>query len=105
MGQIANQMALELIFKIKERIKEKKEEKKQEKTIKKKNRKSRPIPVSIMHEEKIMLQEIEQYLEKYPQEIVLLFLKIREVVFSIEKIRLKKRCGQSFQAIIAEKNL
>ena len=27
MGQIANQMALELIFKIKERIKEKKEEK------------------------------------------------------------------------------
>ena len=35
MGQIANQMALELIFKIKERIKEKKEEKKQEKAIKK----------------------------------------------------------------------
>ena len=27
-----------------------------------------------MHEEKIMLKEIEQYLEKYPKEIVLLFL-------------------------------
>lgn len=29
-----------------------------------------------------MLQEIETYLEKYPEEIVQLFMKIREVIFS-----------------------
>lgn len=44
-----------------------------------------------MHKEKDMLQEIEQYLEKYPQEIVLLFLKIREVVFSIEDISIEEK--------------
>ena len=38
-----------------------------------------------------MLQEIEQYLEKYPQEIVLLFLKIREVVFSIEENSIEEK--------------
>ena len=40
MGQIANQMVLELIFKIKERIKEKKKKR----TIKKKNRRSKQSP-------------------------------------------------------------
>ena len=39
MGQIANQMALELFFKIKEHIKEKKEEKKQEDAMKKEKQK------------------------------------------------------------------
>lgn len=38
-----------------------------------------------------MLQEIAQYLEKYPEEIVLLFLKIREVVFSIEDISIEEK--------------
>lgn len=37
-----------------------------------------------------MLQEIEQYLEKYPEEIVTLFLKIRGVVFSIENINVEE---------------
>ena len=39
MGQIANQMALELFFKIKDRIKKKKEEGKQENAIKKEEQK------------------------------------------------------------------
>ena len=39
MGQIANQMALELFFKIKDRIKKKKEERKQENAIKKEEQK------------------------------------------------------------------
>ena len=29
-----------------------------------------------------MPQEIEQYLKKYPEEIVMLFLKIRDVIYS-----------------------
>ena len=64
-------------------------------------------------EEKIMLQEIEQYLEKYPQEIVLLFLKIREVVFSIEENSIEEKmwaklpsyyCGEKFVRIIPFKD-
>ena len=66
-----------------------------------------------MHEEKDMLQEIEQYLEKYPQEIVLLFLKIREVVFSIEENSIEEKmwaklpsyyCGEKFVRIIPFKD-
>ena len=66
-----------------------------------------------MHEEKIMLQEIEQYLEKYPQEIVLLFLKIRGVVFSTEDVSIEEKmwaklpsyyCGDKFVRIIPFKD-
>lgn len=38
-----------------------------------------------------MLKEIEQYLEKYPEEIVMLFMKIRDVVFSIEDIFVEEK--------------
>ena len=48
MGQIANQMALELIFKIKERIKEKKEEKKQEKAAIKKEEQKKQTNFSLL---------------------------------------------------------
>lgn len=45
-----------------------------------------------------MLQEIEQYLEKYPQEIVLLFLKIRGVVFSIEDVSIEEKMWARLQS-------
>lgn len=60
-----------------------------------------------------MIQEIEQYLEKYPEEIVMLFKKIREIVFSIENITLEEKmwaklpsyyCGNKFVRIIPFKN-
>ena len=38
-----------------------------------------------------MIQEIAQYLDKYPEEIISLFLKIREVVFSIEGISIEEK--------------
>lgn len=60
-----------------------------------------------------MLQEVAHYLEKYPEEIVLLFLKIREVVFSIEDIAIEEKlwaklpsyyCGGNFVRIIPFKD-
>ena len=38
-----------------------------------------------------MPQEIEQYLEKYPEEIVMLFLKIRDVIFLIDGIIIEEK--------------
>ena len=38
-----------------------------------------------------MPQEIEQYLEKYPEEIVMLFSKIRDVIYSIESIIIEEK--------------
>ena len=38
-----------------------------------------------------MSQEIEQYLEKYPEEIVMLFSKIRDVIYSIESIIIEEK--------------
>lgn len=38
-----------------------------------------------------MIQEIEQYLEKYPKEVILLFSQIREVIFSIEDISIEEK--------------
>lgn len=38
-----------------------------------------------------MPQEIEQYLKKYPEEIVMLFLKIRDVIFSIGDIIIEEK--------------
>lgn len=38
-----------------------------------------------------MALEIEQYIEKYPEEIVGLFMKIRDVVFSIEDISVEEK--------------
>lgn len=38
-----------------------------------------------------MTQEIEQYIEKYPEEIVRLFMKIRDVVLSIEDIPVEEK--------------
>jgi len=38
-----------------------------------------------------MSQEIDQYLKKYPEEIVILFLKIRDVVYSIENISVEEK--------------
>lgn len=40
---------------------------------------------------KKMTQEIEKYIEKYPEEIVQLFMKIRDVVFSIEDILIEEK--------------
>lgn len=60
-----------------------------------------------------MIQEIEQYLEKDPEEIVMLFKKIREIVFSIEDITLEEKmwaklpsyyCGGKFVRIIPFKD-
>jgi len=38
-----------------------------------------------------MALEIEQYVEKYLEEIVRLFMKIRDVVFSIEDISVEEK--------------
>lgn len=38
-----------------------------------------------------MIQEIEEYIEKYPEEIVRLFMSIRDVVFSIEDISVEEK--------------
>lgn len=38
-----------------------------------------------------MTQEIEKYIEKYPEGIVQLFMKIRDVVFSIEDILIEEK--------------
>ena len=38
-----------------------------------------------------MPQEIEQYLKKYPEEIVMLFSKIRDVIYSIESIIIEEK--------------
>lgn len=38
-----------------------------------------------------MVQEIEKYIEKYPEEIVQLFMRIRDVVFSIEDISVEEK--------------
>lgn len=60
-----------------------------------------------------MTQEIEKYLEKYPEETVKLFEKIRDVVFSIEDISVEEKlwaklpsyyCGEKFVRIIPFKD-
>ena len=38
-----------------------------------------------------MTPEIEEYLKKYPEEIMRLFMKIRDVVFSIEDIPVEEK--------------
>lgn len=38
-----------------------------------------------------MTQEIEEYMEKYPDEIVRLFREIRDIVFSIEGISVEEK--------------
>jgi len=38
-----------------------------------------------------MSQEVKEYLEKYPEEIVMLFLKIRDIIFSIENIVIEEK--------------
>ena len=38
-----------------------------------------------------MTPEIEEYIDKYPEEIVRLFMKIRDVVFSIEDITVEEK--------------
>ncbi len=60
-----------------------------------------------------MTQEIEQYLEKYPEEIVSLFVKIREMIFSVEGVSVEETmwaklpsyyCGERFVRIIPFKD-
>ena len=38
-----------------------------------------------------MTQEIEKYLERYPEEIVQLFMQIRDIIFSIEDISVEEK--------------
>lgn len=38
-----------------------------------------------------MIQEVKQYLEKYPQDIIELFTKIREIVFSVENVEIEEK--------------
>lgn len=58
-------------------------------------------------------QEIEEYLEKYPEEIKQLFIKIRTVIFSIENISVEEKlwaklpsyyCGEKFVRLIPFKD-
>lgn len=38
-----------------------------------------------------MIEEIKTYIEKYPEEIIQLFLKIREVIFTVEDISIEEK--------------
>ena len=60
-----------------------------------------------------MTQEIEKYIEAYPEETVRLFMKIREVIYSIESISVEERmwaklpsyyCGDRFVRLIPFKD-
>lgn len=60
-----------------------------------------------------MTREIENYLKKYPEEVVQLFVTIRDVLFSIEDISVEERmwaklpsyyCGEKFVRIIPFKD-
>lgn len=60
-----------------------------------------------------MTHEIEEYIEKYPEEIIQLFMKIRAIVFSIEDISVEEKmwaklpsyyCGDKFVRIIPFKD-
>ena len=38
-----------------------------------------------------MIQEIEKYIEKYPEEVRKLFMQIRDVIFSVEGVIVEEK--------------